>query len=83
MGAFKAEDAGFRQGYQSYQEKVPMGYSIGVEVKGGETLGGYFNLVGLNDPANKTAVFLTNWHVVHPSNPKLPITCLKSCTRRH
>ena len=35
MGAFKAEDAGFRQGYQSYQEKVPMGYSIGVEVKGG------------------------------------------------
>ncbi len=40
MGAFMAEDAGHRQGYQSYQEKISMGHSIGVEARGGGTLGG-------------------------------------------
>ncbi len=73
MGAFMAEDAGHRQGYQSYQEKVSMGHSIGVEARGGGTLGGYLNLVDPNSPANKTTVFLTNWHVVRPSDPDLPV----------
>ena len=50
-----------------------MGYSIGVELKGGGTLGGYINLVDPKNPAKKTTVFLTNWHVVRPSNPNLPV----------
>ena len=50
-----------------------MGYSIGVEVKGGGTLGGYINLVDPKNPAKKTPVFLTNWHVVRPSNLKLSV----------
>ena len=73
VGGFKEEEAGLGQGYQSYQEKVPMGYSIGVELKGGGTLGGYINLVDSKNPAKKTTVFLTNWHVVRPSNPNLPV----------
>ena len=73
LAAFEAEDSGLGQGYRSYQEKVPMGYSIGVEVKGCGTLGGYINLVDPKNPAKKTTVFLTNWHVVRPSNPNLPL----------
>ena len=73
MGAFVTEDAGLRQGHQSYLEKVPMGHSIGVEPKGGGTLGGFLNLVNPNNPADKTTIFLTNWHVVRPSDPGLPV----------
>jgi hypothetical protein len=72
-GAFKAEDAGHKQGYQSYEEKIPMGHSIGIEGKGAGTLGGYLNLIDPENPANKTTVFLTNWHVVCPSDTKLSV----------
>ena len=75
-GASMGDDAGLRQGHQSYEKNVPMGHSIGVEAKGGGTLGGYLNLVDPNDPANKTTVFLTNWHLVRPSDPKLPVGTL-------
>lgn len=60
MGALIAEDAGFLQGYQSYWERVRMGYSIGVEAKGGGTLEGYINLIDPNDAANKNTVFLND-----------------------
>jgi hypothetical protein len=50
-----------------------MGHSIGVEEKGSGTLGGYLNLVDPKNFANKTTVFLTNWHVVRPSDTKLPV----------
>ena len=35
-----------------------MGHSIGVEAKGGGTLGAYLNLIDPDDAANKTTVFL-------------------------
>ena len=74
IGGFEEEaEAGLPQGYRSHQEKVPMGYSIGVEAKGGSTLGGYISLLDPKNPAKKTTVFLTNWHVVRPSDPKLPV----------
>ena len=73
MGSFQEVEAGLGQGYRSYQEKVPMGYSIGVEAKGGGTLGGYINLFDPKDPAKKTTVFLTGWHVVRPSDTNLPV----------
>lgn len=73
MGAFEEEEAGLRQGYRSHREKVPMGHSIGVEERGGGTLGGYIDLVDPNNTAEKITVFLTNWHVIRPSDPKLPV----------
>ena len=71
MGAF-GDDPGARQGHQSLQQEIPMGYSIGVEPTGGGTMGGYLVLVDPKKPQEKTPIFLTNWHVVRPSNPQLP-----------
>ena len=73
MGPSDEEEAGLGQGYRSHQEKVPMGYSIGVESRGSGTLGGYINLIDPTNPAKKTTVFLTTWQVVRPSDPKLPV----------
>ena len=57
-----------------------MGYSIGVEAKGGGTLEGYINLTEPNEDANKNTVFLTIWHVLLTSDPKLPVACPERCT---
>jgi len=65
-------DLGARAGKQSYVEKVPMGHSMGIEKTGGGTMGGYLMLVDPKDASERTAIFLTNWHVVRPSDPALP-----------
>ncbi len=71
VGAYK-DDLGGLQGRKAYQELIAMGHSIGVEVNGGGTMGGYLSLV---DPKNssKTPIFTTNWHVVRPQDPKFPV----------
>ena len=71
IGAFR-DDPGARQGHQSLEQGIPMGHSIGVEPRGGGTIGGYLVLVDPKKPQEKTPIFLTNWHVVRPSNPQLP-----------
>ena len=57
-----------------------MGYSIGVEAKGGGTLEGYIDLIDPNEDPNKNTVFLAIWHVVLTSDPKLPVACPECCT---
>ena len=71
IGAFD-DDPGARQGHQSFQQGIPMGHSISVKPRGGGTMGGYLVLVDPKKPQEKTTIFLTNWHVVRPSNPQLP-----------
>ena len=54
-------------------KKVPMGHSIGMEKTGAGTLGGYLVLVDPSNPLDRKTVFITNWHVLRPSDPKLPV----------
>ena len=82
MGGLWKAEAGLGQGYRSYQEQVPMGYSIGVEASGGGTLGGYINLLDPKNPSKKTTVFLTTWQVVRPSDPRLPVGMFCYCQPR-
>lgn len=66
-------DAGSKKGRQSYVEKVSMEYSIGMENTDAGTLGGYLVLVDSKNPLDRKTVFMTNWHVLRPSDSKLPM----------
>ena len=60
------------KGRRSYAEKISMGHSIDSESEGGGTLGGFLKLVSKKPPNKETLVFITNWHVLRPSDKDLP-----------
>ena len=59
------------EGRQSYQQKITMGHSISAEQKDGGTLGGYLQLFNPKNVGKPVTIFITNWHVLRPSDPEL------------